>query len=238
MFCFLLTVSGPALAKQVMINPITSDIRDKLRKSTDLVSNVEDTMAPRVTDLEKIYKTYTETCTGNEDDRGCVELQNQIREKYKEVLSAMESELPKVKQSVSATAQNLGESIRAKTRNKELKEIFKGVLEKGTLPKAKGPLSKKLSELLKALGRPATNVSILELSLRTQADLISANEILEYLEAEINRQIIMVDMTEDFGVLSPEMASVMKGVSEIFGYDSDFGGPVEVSDAKPDDWRN
>jgi len=238
MCCFFVAVSVPALAKEVMINPITSDIRDKLRESTDLVSNVEDTMAPRVTDLEKIYNTYTETCDGNEDDRGCVELQNQIREKYKEVLSAMESELPKVKQSVSSTAQNLGQSIKTKTGNKELNELFEGVMEKGTLPEARGPLSKKLSELLKALGRPSTNVSILELSLRTQADLVSANEILEYLDAEINRQIVMVDMMQDFGVLSPEMASVMKGVSEIFGYDVDFEGSFEEPEPKPDDWRN
>ena len=235
--CFFLTSIGPALAKEVMINPITPDIRDKLRESTDLVSHVEDTMAPKVTDLEKIFKTYTDTCKGNKEDRGCVEMQNQIREKYKEVLSAMESEMPKVKLAVSSTAQNLGQSIRAKTRSKDLKELFESVSEKGTLPKARGPLSKKLSELLNAMGRPSTNVSILELSLRTQADLISANEILEYLDAEINRQIVVVDMMRDFGVLSPEMASVMKGVAEIFGYDVDFGGFDEEPKKEADDWR-
>lgn len=235
--CLLFATNGAALAREVMINPITPDIRDRLRESTDLVSHVEDTMAPRVTDLEKIYKTYTETCKGKEEDRGCVEMQNQIREKYKEVLSAMESELPKVRLAVSSTAQSLGESIRTKTRNKDLNELFRGVSEKGTLPRVRGPLSKKLSELLKAMGRPSTNVSILELSLRTQADLISANEILEYLEAEINRQIVVVDMMQDFSVLSPEMASVMKGVAEIFGYDVDFGDSDEEPEPKTDDWR-
>ena len=149
----------------------------------------------------------------------------------------MESELPKVRLAVSSTARSLGESIRTKTRNKDLNELFQGVSEKGTLPRVRGPLSKKLSELLKAMGRPSTNVSILELSLRTQADLISANEILEYLEAEINRQIVVVDMMQDFSVLSPEMASVMKGVAEIFGYDVDFGDSDEEPEPKTDDWR-
>jgi hypothetical protein len=228
MCCLLFAINGAALAREVMINPITPDIRDRLRESTDLVSHVEDTMAPRVTDLEKIYKTYTETCKGKEEDRGCVEMQN---------LSAMESELPRVRLAVSSTARSLGGSIRAKTRNKDLNELFRGVSEKGTLPRVRGPLSKKLSELLKAMGRPSTNVSILELSLRTQADLISANEILEYLEAEINRQIVVVDMMQDFSVLSPEMASVMKGVAEIFGYDVDFGDSDEEPEPKTDDWR-
>ena len=238
MCCLFFTTGGSVLATEVPINPITPDIRDRLRESTDLVSHVEDSMAPRVSDLEKIYKTFIETCKGNEEDRGCVEMQNQIREKYKEVLSVMESELPKVKQAVSSTGQNLGQSIRAKTRNKDLKELFEGVSEKGTLPRVRGPLSKKLSELLVAMGRPSTNVSILELSLRTQADLISAEEILEYLEAEINRQIVVVDMMQDFGVLSPEMASVMKGVAEIFGYDVDFGDPdLGEQVVATDDWR-
>ena len=188
--------------------------------------------------MEKIYKTYGETCKGNENDRGCAEMQNQIREKYKEVLSAMESELPHVRRTISSTAQNLGQSIKTKTRQKNLRELFAEVSRKGTLPKSRGPLSKKLSELLKAMGRPSTNVSILELSLRTQTDLISANEILEYLEAEVSRQVVMVDMMKGFGNFSPEMATVMKGVAELFGYDVDFGDIVDETPPKTDDWRN
>lgn len=231
-------VGDTALAKEVTINPITPDIRDKLRESTKLVSKVEDSMAPKVNDLEKIFKTYSQTCKGNENDRGCVEMQNQIREKYKEILSAMESGLPRVRRTISSTAQNLGQSIKAKTRKKDLKELFAGVSHKGTVPRIRGPLSKKLSELLKAMGRPSTNVSILELSLRTQADLISANEILEYLEAEISRQVVMIDMMKGFGDLSPEMATVMKGVSELFGYDVDFWDIDEDTTPRTDDWRS
>lgn len=236
--CVLVTTVEPTLAREVPINPITPDIRDKLKESTEMVSKVEDTMAPKVTDLEKIYKIYIDTCKGKKEiDRGCVEIQNQIREKYKEVLSAMASELPKVKHSVSSTAQGLGHSIKAKTHRKDLKELFEEVSKKGTFPKIRGPLSKKLSELLKVLARPGTNVSILELSLQTQADLISASEILEYLEADLSRQIVMVDMIQDFGVFSPEMASVMTGVAELFGYDVDFGASdIEEQEPKAGDW--
>ena len=235
--CFLFAITGPSLAREVLINPITPDIRDRLRESVDLISNVEDTMAPTVTDLEKIYNTYTETCKGKEKDRGCLEMQKQVVEKYKEVLIAMESKLPEIKASVSATALNLGKSIKTKTRGKDLKELYETVTKKRTLPRFKGPLSKKILELLKAIGRPTTNVSILELSLQTQADLISADDIMEYLEAEINRQIVVIDIMQDFGELSPEMVSVMKGVAELFGYDVDFGDTLVEQEQKPDDWR-
>jgi len=235
---FLFLGIGSVLAKEVPINPITPDIRENLKKSTRLIGSVEDTLAPKVKDLEKIYRTYRETCKGNEGDRGCVEIQNQLRERYKEVLSIMAGKLPKVKDTIFSTAQELGRSIRAKTHRKELKGLFEGIAKKGTLPRIRGPLSKKLSELLKVMGPHSSDFSILELGLQTQSDLISATEYIEYLEAKINHQIIMVDMIQDFGVLSPEMASVMKGVSKLFGYDLDFGVPdVEEQETKTDDWR-
>lgn len=237
---FFVMVTGWAVsAREVPINPITHDIRAQLRESTELIGSVENSMAPKVAELEKIYKTYTESCKGKEKDRGCVEMQNQVREKYKAILQTMSNELPKVRASVSRTGQELGKSIKTKTHTKNLRSLLMEVSQKGTLPKIRGPLSKKLSELLKAMGRPTTNVSILELSLRTQADLISATELLDFLDAEISRQLVVVDMMQDFGALSPEMASVMKGVGEIFGYEADFGTPVvdEVATVS-DDWRN
>ncbi|RLC27981.1 MAG: hypothetical protein DRH32_09645 [Deltaproteobacteria bacterium] len=120
-----------ALAGEVPINPITPDIRSKLKRSTTLVKNVEDSMGPKVSDLEKIYKTYTETCKGKEQDRGCVEIQNQVREKYKEVLTTLGNELPKVKMSVNATARELGQSIKRKTHGRDLKELYEHVGKKG-----------------------------------------------------------------------------------------------------------
>lgn len=235
---FLVVGTGYCLAREVPINPITPDIRNKLKKSTELISKVEDTLAPKVTELEKIYRTYKETCKDGGKDRGCVEIQNQLRQRYREVLANMTEKLPKVKESILSTAKDLGHSIKTKTRRKDIKELYEEVSKKGTLPKIRGPLSKKLSELLQVMGPYSSNVSVLELSLRTQADLISATQYLEYLEAKISHQMVLVDMVQDFGVLSPGMASVMRGVSELFGYDVDFDAPiVEEQQTATDDWR-
>jgi len=236
---FLVMGIGTSLAREVPINPITPDIRAKLKESTELIGNVEDTLAPKVNDLEKIYRTYKETCKGGEKDRGCVEIQNQLRQRYREVLSEMTEKLPKVNETVLSTARDLGDSIKAKTRRKDLRELYNEVSKKGALPRIRGPLSKKLSELLQVMGPYSSNISVLELSLRTQADLISATEYLEYLEAKISHQMVLVDMDHDFGVLSQEMASVMAGVSDIFGFQADFDAPiVDERKTATDDWRN
>ncbi|MBW2742556.1 MAG: hypothetical protein JRE64_27920 [Deltaproteobacteria bacterium] len=55
--CFgLFFVGGVVFAKEVMINPITPDIRDKLRESTDLVSKVEDSLAGEVITIKRALK--------------------------------------------------------------------------------------------------------------------------------------------------------------------------------------
>lgn len=235
--------SGPVPGAEVPINPITPEIRDRLKESTELVGSVEDTMAPKVTDLETIYKTFNETCKGKDGDRGCVEIQNQLRQKYRDVLETMVGNLPEVRKSISTTARELGGSIKKKTMRKDVKELYKGLVEKGAPPKVRGPLSKKLSELLRAMGTARQNVSILELSLRTQADMIAASEMLDYLEAQVSSQLAVLDITTDLGVLSPEMASVMRGVAELFGYDVEFGPEDMVptaggGDYEGDDWRD
>jgi hypothetical protein len=230
---------GSSFAREVPINPITPDIRAKLKESTELIGKVEDKLAPRVKEMEKVFRTYRETCKGGGNDRGCVEIQNQLRQRYREVLTDMSEKLPKVRETVHAAARDLGQSIRSKTQRKDLKELLEEVSKKGALPKIRGPLSKKLSELLQAMGSNTANVSVLELSLRMQADLIAAIEYLDFLDARMSHQMVLVDMVQDFGVLSPEMASVMKGVSDLFGYDAGFDLPVEEEQKSATaDWRD
>jgi hypothetical protein len=61
---------GSSFAREVPINPITPDIRAKLKESTELIGKVEDKLAPRVKEMEKVFRTYRETCKGGGNDRG------------------------------------------------------------------------------------------------------------------------------------------------------------------------
>ena len=142
---------GVAFSKELPINPITPDVKDKLKQSVDLVSNVDDSIAPKVKDLEKIYKAY-EPCLKAPGDKGCVQLKEQVGEKYEAVLNAIGDALPKMKKAITDTAAGLGQSIQRQTRTKDIKSLYDHVSTKARAPVAKGPLSKKLSSLLEALG--------------------------------------------------------------------------------------
>ena len=56
--CLLLLAAGIAGAREVPINPITSDVKDKIRESVKLVNNVDEQVAPKVKELEKVFELY------------------------------------------------------------------------------------------------------------------------------------------------------------------------------------
>jgi len=233
-----------AVGKELPINPITPNVKNKIKESTRILSDVEDRMAPKVNEMEKMFKFYKQSCEGKDDDRGCVEIKTQIGQKYGDVLRTMEQALPKLKQSLSSSARELSHSIKKQTRGRDVNELYRDVAKKGSLPRARGALSKRLLGLLNAVGKSGSNVSLLELSLRTEADLISSTQILDYLEAEISRQIMMIDVSQGLPVLSPEMVGVMNSVSGLFGFDDvEFEAEMYEKAASNDsyggdDWRD
>ena len=143
-----------------------------MASSVKLVNDVDEQVAPKVKELEKVFELY-KPCIGREEDRGCVQLKDQISEKYGEVLEALGDALPKIRHTIQTTALGLGESIEAKTRRKDVRELYENISTKPAAPKVRGPLSKKLSQLLEALGG-SSNLSILEMSLQTQAKVLRA----------------------------------------------------------------
>ena len=229
-----------ATAAQVPINPITMDVKENIKKSVRVVSQIEDSMAPKVSEVAKLKKSY-EPCKGNESDKGCVAIKRDLGHQYAEVLRAVDDVLPNVQKSVNATANSLGVSIYDKTKRKDIKQLYDSISQKKNAPKARGPLSKKLNDLLVSLGG-GSNVSVLELSLRTQSDLVAAAEIVEFLQAKVSQLLLMVELGQELPILSPEMTEIMQGVANLFGYEMDFGVEIEepalgpgVSDG--DDWR-
>ncbi len=232
MACIIL-FGGAAYAKELQLNPITPDLGAQIKESIDMVSKVESRVKPMVKKMEETYESYN-ACTKS-NDMGCVAIKKQLGQRYKDVLDAVGEVIPKLKGTVNATAEELGRSIDKKTKGKDLRELYEDISKKGKAPMARGPLSKKLSNLLNAMGG-SSNYSIMEMSLQTQVDLISASQILEFLEGKVSQLSAMVDLGNDIPVLSEEMTTVMKGVGELFGYDMDFIPEVDAVEGQDGSW--
>jgi len=212
--------------KEIPLFRIPPEVTDNLSETRKMITQTQEKMASKVHDLDTLMKTYKETCRGDSTDQGCVEMVNQIKQKYLGVLKTLEQEMPKIKTTITQTADKLGSTLKAKTHTKSLKNLYESISSKRALPKTTGPLSKRLNEmvnLIRKAGQGGGNLSPLEMSLQTQADLVASTQALSYLESEITRQRLYVETVISFGDLSPMIGTVMGGVAEIFDYDIDAG---------------
>lgn len=227
-----MVVAGAAAARELQINPITPEVKDKIRQSAEMVGSVDDQIAPAVMELEKLYRSY-EPCASSPGDRGCVQLRDQVRDQWKVVLQKIDEVLPRLKKTVGDTAQGLGASIQKQTRRQDIRSLYAGVSGKTALPKSRGPLSRKLARLIETLGT-ASDRSILEASLQTQADLIAADATIGYMEGRVTHLLTLLEFENQLPILSDEMSDVMRGVADLFGYEMDFVPEVPTETAKTD----
>ena len=198
-------------------------VTDNLGETTKMINETQDKMAEQVYEVDTLMSTYTDTCKGDSTDAGCVEMMNQIKQKFLGVLKTMEGELPKIRSTISQTAQKLGSALKKHTQNKSVKDLYKSVSEKSAIPTGKGALSKKLTQMLNLMRRTSkggvSDISALEMNLQIQSDLIASEQVLSLLEAEISHQRMFVETAVNFADLSPAIGSVMDGMSEIFDYE-------------------
>ncbi|MFH1886096.1 MAG: hypothetical protein ABIM40_05305, partial [Pseudomonadota bacterium] len=196
---------------EVPINPLSPEIRQQIRKTVEVVATVEDGMAPLVQDVATLMESY-QACQGNELDRGCVQIKDQLSAKYKAVVDKLGEAIPKVQGQLKPTAEKLGMSIDSQTQRAEVKQLYESIRPKKSLTDlpARGPLSKKLSALLGAFGA-GSGTSPLEASLRTQADLASAADILDLLDARVGHLQLMIELGQDIPIMNEDMLAVMGG---------------------------
>lgn len=235
---FVLTVNPMvAAAREIPINPITPDVQDKIRESYQVVSGIEEGVAPQFEKLEKALKENKE-CVQRPSDKGCSAIKAQIGESAKEVLEQVEVKLPEIKKAIGSTAKALGVSIHKKSGLKNIDDMYQDISKSSALPKSRGPLSARLGNILSIFGSKS-NTSILEMSLQTQADLIAATEMIDYLDLEISRLKTMIITDMDMGTINPDMAEVFSGVAELFGIDFDVDYALEnatLENVTTDEW--
>ena len=222
----ILLLAGFGLAQRgPRIYKIPQGALDSLQAARTSVNEVGGGMSGRIMRLQELLKKYSKTCgEGHNDDKGCIELRRQMKKEHLEFLDELREEFPKMRDSIEATAKTMGVSLQRYARTKSVKQLYEDVRSKRTMRTPKGPLSKKLGSWAKSLQQMtgSTDYSPFESTLSVQADLIASLEIIDYLEAEITRQ-------RTFFLLSPEddpsiggaMATVMRGMADVFDYEFD-----------------
>jgi len=218
---------------------------ENVKESSQVAKDMEISLQEVIAQLEQQWKLYQESkCEGNEGDDGCAQIAKQMGDKYLEMLSLMDEQLPRIEHSVQATVASLENRLRQELGQKltarDLQEVL--VAETPTprqtaFPKrARGRSSHRLSErfrhyynLVLQAGAQAGSDSVALAAADIYLDSKEVLELLQLTQNEIKRAQLMIELRNQFGAVTPEMHEVVTGVKKVLLGENEVSAPYEAS---------
>ncbi len=230
---------------------VVEDVKETGRVAKDLENSLQNVIA----DLEQQWKLYQESkCDGAEGDPGCDQIARQLGEKYKEMLSIMDSQLPQMERSVETTVTSLEGRLRKELGQKmtarELQNVLANEMSQDnrvTATKQRRRSSRRLSERFRryyelvAQTNSRTRGSLALVAADIYLDSKEVLDLIKLTRDEITRSRLMIEIRHELGEVTPEMTEVVAGVRNIlFGEDELAPGEEAVppDDTFPEEYRS
>ena len=174
---------------------------------------------------------YTDSqCQGADGDEGCAQISKQIGATYLEMLELMNDRLPTMEKAVNNTRFSLEKRLRKELGQRTTPSTLQDQLlgKSGSVaataanrPALRGRSGVRLSDRFKQYYKlVATNGegpggSLAVVASDIYLDMEEASQLIAATQEEIARASLMEQLNQSFGVITPEMATVVGGVKEI-----------------------
>lgn len=228
------SVAAVGSAPTIKLFPTT--VVQNLNEMSTTAKAMEEDLHSVILDLEAQISLYQEAqCEGAESDEGCHAIINQIGNKYGELLSKMEANLPEMERAVRQTSKSLEKNLRTQLgRNMTPRQLQTKILKKHeqNTPASQSRSRRKLAlsdrfksyHQLVAMGsRVNGGGSLVEVASNIFLDTKEVISLIGLTREEIGRARLMVQLNKLYGVVTPEMIGVVAGVKSVL-----FGEAVET----------
>jgi len=212
------------------LNLFPSDVTEHLSNTGAVAGAMEESLKTVIHDLDSQQRLYDETGCRGSGDPGCEAIAKQISEKYSEMLSIMEENLPEMKHAVRATHQGIGKNLRQELGRKTSPAGIQALLSDKAKPKVfKGrySLSGRFSQYQKMISSGGKN-TLATLAAEIYLDSREVLTMIDLMEADIARQQTVIKLGQMYGTLTPEMMSTVDAVKTVI-----FGEPEDDSGILP-----
>ena len=228
----ILLATNLALAQPPSIRLFPTNVVEDVKETGRVARELESSLQDVIPDLEQQWKLYEESkCEGSEGDPGCAAIARQLGEKYSEMLSLMDTQLPYMEKTVENTVNSLESRLRRELGKKrtarDLQELLVSETQIG-LPTqgTRRPSSRRLSERFRqyyklvAQANPHTGNSMALVAADIYLDSKEVLDLIQLTRNEIARSQLMIELRNEFGPVTPEMNEVVSGVKNVlFGED-------------------
>ncbi|MDJ0893279.1 MAG: hypothetical protein QNK18_19060 [Gammaproteobacteria bacterium] len=230
-------VTGAAAAEPPAIRLFPTTVVENVKETGRVARDMETSLQDIIGELDRQWQLYRESkCEGSEDDPGCQQIAQQLGEKYLEMLSHMETELPRIEESVQATSDSLERRLSLELGQKMTARGLQQVLvnedsRHTRLPAARGGRRSggRLSERFRQYYRLVVQAdaggggSVALVAADIYLDSKEVLQLIRLTRDEINRSKLMIELRNGFGTVTPEMSMVVGGVRNVlFGEEDDL----------------
>ncbi|EGW55470.1 hypothetical protein [Candidatus Endoriftia persephonae] len=225
------TPSATAPTLKLFPTTVLEDIRHTGRVAKEMESGLQQVIERL--DLQQ-QMTIESKCDGAEEDPGCNQLRQQLSTSYLEMLQIMEQNLPEMESAVETTRKSLAKRLRTELGQRmtpwELQQALLGESQQiadSTRPSLRGRSGMRLSDRfnqyykLVANGSASNDTSLAVIASDIYLDMEETANLITRTRQEISRATLMGQLSQSFGVITPEMQQIVNGVKQIL-----FGDPA------------
>ncbi|ADE14671.1 hypothetical protein Nhal_1530 [Nitrosococcus halophilus Nc 4] len=230
-------------AQPPTIRLFPTTVIENVKEAGQVARDMEISLQDVIADMEQQWKLYQESkCEGYEGDEGCSQISQQMGNKYLEMLSLMDSQLPQIEHSVQATIDSLENRLRQELGQKltarDLQEVLVSetagdnqLSNRKSRRHSSGRLSERFRQYYNLVLQASSHTGGNSVALAAADIYLDSKEVLELIQltqGEINRARLMIELRNQFGSVTPEMHEVVTGVKKILLGEKDMATAYET----------
>lgn len=246
-FGCLLIASTPGEAqtsqKRPTLNIFSTQVIENIKETGNAARSLESDLQSVIEELDQHQRLYEQSkCEGALDDQGCGQISRQMAETYKTMLDKMAERLPEMERNITITRDSLEKRLakemgRSRT-GRDLQQLLRAQgqsAQQRTRVRRKGAsLSDRFRQYFNLVNQ-GSKESLALLGAEMYLDMDETLEFIQLTQQQIHRAKLVVDLSETFGTITPEMESTVSGAKRIiFGeYEEEHDFiPAELDAAK------
>jgi len=255
LLCLVLLLAAHSVAAQSpTIRLFPTEVVDNVKATGRVARDMENSLQESLGDLEQQWLLYRESkCEGAVDDPGCDQIAKQLGDTYLEMLLRMDANLPRMQALVQTTVDDLEKRLRVelglRMSARDLQKLLGDQSPHGRRSGSNsnrqpmGRLSERFRQYyqLAAQSQATTPGSMALVAAEIYLDGKEVLELIALTQGEIARSQVMIEMSNEFGKLTPELNDVITGVKGIlFGEERpSYPGALERRPATfPENYRS
>jgi len=230
-------MAAQSSTRQPTLNIFSTQVIENIKETGNAARTLENDLQGVIEQLEQQQQLYYESkCEGAVGDQGCDQISKQMADTYKEMLDSMGERLPDMERNIMTTRDSLKKRL-----NKELGHNRTGQDLQQLLRKKKGGIAvaqrtqvrrkgARLSDRFRQyfnLVSQGSSESLALLGAEMYLDMDETAELIQLTQQQIRRARLVVDLSDAFGTITPEMQKTVSEVKRIiFGEYNGEGGQV------------